>query len=168
MRALLVAVLLVASAAYAEPVAYTHETKTGLQSRSTERSLYSAVWEFVRPYVKGLTKEEQECGKMTAAQAFLEATRKATEGSMFNPLGGLDAAERFFRQGQDDWCNKQGGQKGADAVSPHLHRAQSVVRPFLQERLKEMKAAQGRPLTPAEVAAVIAAGLLALPVLAPL
>jgi hypothetical protein len=164
-RVAFVLFLLLATAVLAEPVSYTHETKTGLTSRNTERNLYESVWEFVRPYVKGLSSEEQECGKMTAAQAFLEATRKATEGSLFNPLDGLTEAQRFFRDGQDEWCNRQGGQKGADAVAPHLSRAQSVVRPFLREKLEEMQKAQGRPLTPGEVAAIIGAGLLALPAL---
>lgn len=170
MRALVLAVAVLAAPALAEPVRYTIDTKTGLTSRSTENGLYNAVWRLVGPVAKamGLSTEETECAKATAAQRLLEVARDALQGALFDPLGGLSEAERFFRRGQDDWCNKAGGMKGAEAMKPSLERAQSFIRPFLSERFQELKDAQSRPLTPAEVAAVIAAALVALPVLAPL
>lgn len=170
MRAFVLAVALLAAPALAEPVRYTIDTKTGLASRGTENGLYNAVWRLVGPVAKalGLSTEETGCAKVTAAQRLLELTREATRDAMFDPLGGLSEAERFFQKGQDDWCNKAGGGRGAEAMKPSLDNAQSFIRPFLSERFQELKDAQSKPLTPTGVAAVIAAALVALPVLAPL
>lgn len=154
--------------ALAEPAPYTVNTKTGL-TRAAERNLYDAVRGMVAPVARwmGLNEAEEECANATAAEALIKATVEALKGEMFG-LTGADKALSHFRKSQDDWCNKAGGMRGAKEMAPHLERAKSFMRPFLSERLQELKEAQSRPLTPAEVAAVIAAALVALPVLAPL
>lgn len=166
MRALLVVVLLAASVAYAEPTPYTIDTKTGL-TRVAERNLYDAVRGMVAPVARwlGLTATEEECANAVAAQSLIKATKEAMGAGMFG-LTGADEALKMFEKSQDDWCNKAGGMRGAVEIAPRAARAQSFMRPFLQEKLKEATAGQDEPLTPAQVAAIIAAGLLALPVLA--
>lgn len=168
MRALVILVVLAASVAYAAPTPYTVNTKTGL-ARPAERNLYDAVRGMVAPIARGMNMNgaEEECANATAAEALIKATVEALKGEVFG-LTGADKALGHFRKSQDDWCNKAGGMRGAREIAPYAERARSFMRPFLRERLEEAQEAQSRPLTTAEVAAIIAAGLLALPVLAPL
>ncbi|MCY1080281.1 hypothetical protein [Archangium lansingense] len=149
------------------PPPYTIDTKTGL-SRTAESNLFHAVRRMVDPVAKalGFNEAENQCAQATAAEALIKATQEAMSGKLFGLSGGDDAL-RHFKQGQDDWCNKQGGKRGAEAIAPYASQAQSFMRPFLQERFEGLKA-QKVELTPTVVAAAIAAALLALPALAPL
>lgn len=152
----------VASAAYAgEAQPYTIDTKTGL-NRTAERSLYNAVRSMVGPVARalGLTAAEESCAEANAGKALLEATRKALEGTMFG-LPGADDAARYFDKQNKDWCDGQNGRRGAEAIAPYAARAQSVVRPFLHERLDELKVLEVK-VTPEMVAKTVGAGLAAL------
>lgn len=163
----IVLAVLAASTITAAPTPYTAATATGLKDSAVERRLFDAVMRLVSPSSK-LAEADQECAKATAADKLLQAAADALRGDISGPLAGYNEARKFFWNSQDDWCNKQGGDDGARAIARQLVGARSFLKPWLQERLEEAQAAQSRPLTPAEVAALIAAGLLALPVLAPL
>ncbi|WNG57402.1 hypothetical protein F0U59_23525 [Archangium gephyra] len=167
-QVLAVLTLLGGSVALAEaPAPYTIDTKTGL-NRTAERNLYDAVRRMVDPVAKslGFNQAEEECAKASAAEKLIKVTQDAMSGKLFGLAGGDDALSHF-RKSQDDWCNKQAGRRGAEAIAPYASKAQSFMRPFLRERLDELKS-QKVELTPAAVAAAIAAALVALPVLAPL
>lgn len=168
MKALLVLLALAGSVVYAAPVPYTVDTKTGL-TRAAERNLFDAVRGMVAPVARwlNLSAPEEECASAVAAQALIKATKEAMGDGPWG-LPGANDALKMFERSQDDWCNKAGGTRGAREIAPYSERARSFMRPFLKERLEEAQVAQARPLTAAEVAAIIAAGLLALPVLAPL
>lgn len=167
MKAAMLALMLVSGVSAAEPMPYTLESKTGLQSRTTESNLYNAVQAIVSRVAKaaGLSEAEKECAKATAAQRFLEATVEAAKSSILGEEKGADDARRFFGRQDDDWCDKAGGKRGAEVIAPHVAGAKSVLRPFFREEMERVHKEMQRPLTPAEVAAIIAAGLLSLPML---
>ena len=161
-QALAVLALLGSSVALAEtPAPYTIDTKTGL-NRTAERNLYQAVRAMVGPVARalGFTEAEENCAEADAGKALLEATRKALEGTMFG-LPGADEAARYFDKQNNNWCDGQNGRRGAEAIAPYAARAQSIVRPFLRERLDELKALEVK-VTPEMVAKTIGAGLAAL------
>ncbi|HEX5750009.1 MAG TPA: hypothetical protein VFZ09_27515 [Archangium sp.] len=169
-RAIAILSLLGATIAYAEtpaPAPYSINTKTGL-TRTAERNLYEAVRRMVEPVARslGFNQAEEECANATAAEKLIKATQEAMSGKLFGLTGADDALEHF-RNSHDDWCNRQGGQRGAEAIAPYASKAESFMRPFLKELLEELKAKQVE-ITPAAAAAAIAAALVALPVLAPL
>lgn len=163
----IILVALVASTLGAAPAPYTASTATGLKDPAVERRLFDAVMRLASTSPR-LTEAEQECAKATAADKLLQAAADALRGDLSGPLAGYSEARKFFWNSQDDWCNKQGGDYGAREIALRLIGARSFLKPWLQERLEEAQAAQARPLTSVEVAALVAAGLLALPVLAPL
>lgn len=170
MKSSIVIALLFASAVYAAPAPYTVNTKTGL-TRAAERNLYDAVRGMVAPVARwmNLNNAEEECANATAAEALIKATREAQGTSPWG-LPGADAALNLFRKSQDDWCNKEGGIRGAREIATRAERAKSFMRPFLQERFEELRAS-GTEVTPERAAAAVLAALAAvaaLPYLAPL
>ncbi|QRK08063.1 hypothetical protein JQX13_50310 [Archangium violaceum] len=164
--AVAVAALVVGTAALAEPPAsYTSSTKLGLKSSDIQRDLYQAAKRLVEEAkrVTNFTPAEEECGKITAAERFLEETKKALEGNIFGPdttLAGHEEASKILKSMNDEWCKGKGGGAGATKIAKSLGRVRSIVRPFIQERFDELKEiGKGRAPTPAEAAAIAAAAI---------
>lgn len=170
MRIIILAVLLCAGLAVAQPYTpYTIDTNVGIKGVG-KSNLYNAVWRLVGPIrdVLGLNEAETECAKATAAEEFIRVTQETLKGSILGGLDGADEATKFFKKSQDDWCNKAGGKRGAEAVRPHFGKVRSVLRPFIAEQLDAIKA-RWESMTPAEKAAAgvgLFAAALASPALA--
>ena len=165
LKTVALAVVVVGTAALAEtPAPYTSSTKLGLKP-GIQHDLYQAAQRLVdqAKRVIDFTPAEEECAKVTAAQRFLEETKRALEGKIIGPdvtlAGHADAAENLKKM-NDQWCTGQGGGAGATKIAKSLGKVRSIVRPFIQERFDKLKKiGKERSPTPSEAAAIAAAAI---------
>lgn len=167
-KTLVLAVLLLASAAVAapsgHPVPFSSLPRLGFETPDIDRAHRTALLKFMadaRRYLKFDNDAEDECATYTALERLVQLTRDAYSGSAFGGVAGMDEAMKNAQKGKDDWCNGDGA-KGAEKIAPALDRMRMAIRgPFFKEHLAEVRKAlaSGRPLRPAEAAALIGAGL---------